>query len=294
MRDDAARRRRPAARTSAVRGRRCWTPPPPPPRMITTVGTIAIAATAAARPASTIGRGLRRARRAIGTTSSAAARRRRRRQGSPVRALAASRERRAAGRHLPASARRVRVRVRAGRSLRPLQVFGEAGESAPRPCLDRAKWQSQMLRNLALRESIAVGKPQHDALALRQRLERQPQPERFICRDGELLRCRALVDRINLWCCYAQRAPSVRIERGIARDAADPGARRSARRVECAGMPPDGRERLLRGVLGGLLARAGRAGRRRTPRSRSGRTARKTPCGRRPPRARAAVRRSWS
>ena len=118
-----------------------------------------------------------------------------------------------------------------------------------------------MLRNLTLRQSVAVGKGQHVALALGQRLERQAQAEGLVGRHGELLGRATVVDGVDLGRRHAQRAPAVGVERGVARDAADPGAGRSAGRVEGVGVPPDGRERVLRGVLGRVrLAQDAQAG----------------------------------
>ena len=79
------------------------------------------------------------------------------RRGSTARARAGSRVRPAAGRRRPACARCARARVRADRSLCALQVFGEAGEPAPRPGLDGAERQPEALGDLALREPVAVG-----------------------------------------------------------------------------------------------------------------------------------------
>ena len=118
-----------------------------------------------------------------------------------------------------------------------------------------------MLRNLTLRQPVAIGKPQHGALAIRQRLEREPQAERLVGRDGELLGRPSLVDRIDLGRCHAQRAPAIRIERGVACDAADPGAGGPAVRIERARMPPDAANALLGRVLCGLrLAQHAQAG----------------------------------
>ena len=190
----------------------------------------------------------------------------------------------------PASARRARARVRAGRSSRPLQVLGEAGEPAARPRLDGAERQAEMLRNLTLREAVAVGEPEHRALALGQRLERQPQPEGLVGRDGELLGRRAARRPGR------PRAPSRAVRVGDShrarRCAPRARSRRRPRRATRRTRPHAARRPRTPPVRRPRrpAARAARAGRRRRRRSRSGRTARRK--RQRSPRATRASNRS--
>ena len=90
-------------------------------------------------------------------------------------------------------------------------------------------------RDLTLREAVAVGKPQHRALALGQRLERDPQAEGLVGRDCELLGRAAVVDRVDLGRRRAQRAAPVRRR-----------ARRCARRARSRRRPRRGSRRTRR------------------------------------------------